>query len=102
MYTKISFKQLQETIATHTAHGFECPYHYRLSFPVVQICKCCKKLFFTRKIHLFKDNQSTKIVCNCTKCGGRHTITVKNIKETIISYCVMGGCLALLLLILFA
>ncbi len=99
-FIKIKLSELEKVVKTFNDQGFNYPDNYKLSFPVFQFCKYCKRPFFSRKIHVFEAEESGKIVCTCKKCGGRHNITIKNLTETKKAYGVIAICGIIILSIL--
>ena len=99
-YSKIKLDKLLAVIRTFNDYGFNYPDNYKLSFPVFQFCRYCKKPFFTNKIHVFESSESGKIICTCTKCGGRHKLNFKSLQETKKAYKVIAVCGALLLILI--
>lgn len=97
-YSKISLNKLSAVVRAFNNQGFNYPDSYKLSFPVFQFCRYCKRPFLTKKIHVFESNEAGKIICSCPKCGGRHIITIKILEETKKAYKVIAICLALLII----
>mgnify|MGYP003300233817 CR=1 FL=1 len=99
-YSKIKLDKLSIVVRTFNDQGFNYPDNYKLSFPVFQFCRYCKRPFLTKKIHVFESSESGKIICTCTKCGGRHNLTIKNLQETKKAYKVIAICVALLFVLI--
>ncbi|MBR2868398.1 MAG: hypothetical protein IKB88_04955 [Clostridia bacterium] len=87
---KIKLSELPNEINNLNKSGFFRPHQYKLGFPAISFCKYCKTPFFSKRIGVFKDSESGKIVCNCPRCGGRHTTTTKKLKNIKTFYKVLG------------
>ena len=101
MKNRVKFKEIISDIKVFNANGFRYPKNYKLNFPVFQFCRYCKKPFFTNRIHVYESNDIEKIICSCTKCGGRHKISIKTLLDTRKAYKVLAICAFVLIAFFF-
>lgn len=56
---------------------FIAPRDFKIRFPIIMFCKYCHRPFIVFIISFFEDY----CVCNCSKCGGRHTVSESDLNS---------------------